>query len=69
MIDQNDLRTQFSSSKFVSRIVEQYENQIDNAEKENLPLSTYGIKSRSVLEKIPNFHTVKSLCPDAMHDF
>lgn len=63
MIDQDDLRTQFNSSKFVLRTVEQYENQIDNIEKENLPLSTYGIKSRSVLEKIPNFHTVKGLPP------
>lgn len=70
MIDKSEVQVEFNPKNFELRTVANYDNQMSNIENDETlnALSDYGIKSRSCLYKIPQFHVLNGLPPDLMHD-
>ena len=68
MINKDNIQSEFRPSNFCMRNVEDYEKNIVQSQNNETSFSDFGIKYRSPLMDIPNFHVLTGLPPDAMHD-
>lgn len=68
MINKDNIQSEFCPSKFSLRNVEDYDKYISESHSNRKSFSDCGIKYRSPLMDIPNFHVLTGLPPDAMHD-
>ena len=68
LIDRNNIQEVFRPSEFPMRTIDHYAKAVLQAEEGTDLFHEWGIKHKSPLMDIPNFHVLTGLPPDAMHD-